>query len=67
MKCSKPNCGKPHRARGMCASHYSAWYVEIREIQGNPLPDRTWRASTDWTEEDYEDFWQFVKRERNLV
>jgi len=51
----------------MCVGHYSAWYVQVREVQGNPLPDRTWRASTDWTKDDYEDFWQFVKKERNLV
>lgn len=24
-KCTKEDCGKPHRARGLCSTHYKAW------------------------------------------
>lgn len=65
--CKEPGCEKKVRARGLCINHYSTWYVKARSANGNPLPDRTWRASTDWTKEDYEDFWQFVKKEVGIV
>lgn len=33
--CSIPDCGKPHRARGWCATHWSTWR---RSGHATPLP-----------------------------
>jgi hypothetical protein len=48
---------------GFCNSHYSAATLERRKAEGFVPTDR--RKS--FTQEELEDFWQFVKKERNLV
>lgn len=49
--CDKADCDKPSKARGLCQHHYNYAYNH------DELPDTF----------DYEDFWQFVKRELNLA
>lgn len=66
MKCSKPGCEKLHRARGFCINHYGAATLEARKASGY-VPVDLRRSSANWSEADYEDYWQFVKREVGIV
>jgi hypothetical protein len=50
-KCSELDCDKPSRARGMCNSHY----------------EKDLRAESSFLDNiDYDDFWEFVKKERRI-
>jgi hypothetical protein len=49
--CSVADCDKPHTARGLCKTHYN------RKLRGTPV------ERDDWQEE----FWEFVKKELNIV
>ena len=49
--CSVSDCDKPHTARGLCKTHYN------RKLRGTPV------ERDDWQEE----FWEFVKKELNIV
>ena len=64
--CSKPGCDKPVRARGFCINHYGAATLEARKASGY-VPVDLRRSTSNWSEADYEDFWQFVKKEVGLV
>lgn len=61
--CSKPGCDKPVRARGYCINHYGAATLEARKEAGFVPTDRR----KTFTEDELEDYWQFVKKELNLV
>ena len=61
--CNKPGCDKPVRARGFCINHYGAATLEARKEAGFVPTDR--RKA--FTEDELEDYWQFVKKELNLV
>lgn len=55
--CEQPGCYNRHNARGMCKQHYKIWMLA-------QLPDR----QTPVVEEfDYEDYWQFVKKELKIA
>jgi hypothetical protein len=61
--CSKPGCDKQVRAKGFCINHYSAATLEARKEAGYVPTDRRKII----TEQELEDFWQFVKKEIGLV
>lgn len=63
--CSKPGCDKPVRARGFCINHYSHATMELRKANGYVPPLDLRRVS--FTPEEMEDYWQWVKKELNLV
>jgi hypothetical protein len=48
--CSDESCTSPARSRGMCHKHYSAWLV----------------ATSEKNVIDYDDFWEFVKKELKI-
>jgi len=62
--CRKPGCEKPIRARGYCINHYSAFREREKIAEGNRRIDL---RREQFTKEELEDFWQFVKKELNLV
>jgi hypothetical protein len=48
-ECTIPSCPRPHKARGYCSTHYSAWY-QSREfvpkvILGSQSPPCPWCSS----------------------
>lgn len=61
--CNKPGCEKPIRAMGYCNGHYSAATLERRKAEGYQHTD----LRKSFTQDELEDFWQFVKKELNLV
>jgi hypothetical protein len=48
--CSKDDCAKPARSRGMCEAHYSAFL----------------EATSDKYGIDYDDYWEFVKKQLKI-
>jgi hypothetical protein len=65
--CSEPGCQKKYHARGLCTSHYWSRYLSASGRRNGGLPGRSSRDGLDWDENEYESFWQFVKKELNLV
>lgn len=63
-ECKRDGCVKPVRANGWCMSHNSTWYQQQRRAAGIK---NTRFSDSDWTEETYADFWEFVKKELKLV
>lgn len=62
--CVKEGCNNPVRARGYCINHYSAFRAREAKAEGKQHLDLR-RVS--FTQEEMEDYWQFVKKELNLV
>ena len=61
--CSKPDCGKPLKAMGLCSAHYTADNLR-RKNEGDSLrPDRR----KTYTHDELEDYWLWVKKELGLV
>lgn len=62
-KCIVLGCEFLNNARGMCRTHYGQW---LRENKGTTL-NAPHMIVADMTDEEKEDYWQFIKRELNLV
>ena len=76
--CTIDNCDKIVNGHGMCKAHYMNWYREERKRNGNkdlttyhqkvdPEPGGPLGRTREWTKEDLEGFWGFVKKELNLT
>lgn len=65
--CNREGCQKPVRAMGYCVSHYSKYKHDRNAALGKPRVDYRAERKMDWTEEELEGLWQFVKKELKIV
>jgi murein endopeptidase len=65
--CSKDGCQSPSRALGLCSGHYSAFRDARNREAGKPKIDYRAINKMEWTEEELEGLWQFVKKELKIV
>ena len=65
--CSREGCEKPSRALGLCVGHYSQFRHDRNLAQGKPRINYRALDRLEWTEEELEGLWQFVKKELKIV
>jgi hypothetical protein len=65
--CSREGCEKPSRALGYCVGHYSKFKSDRMKEQGKKPIDYRALNRLEWTEEELEGLWQFVKKELKIV
>lgn len=62
--CNREGCDKPIRAKGYCNSHYANATLAARKAAGYIPVDL--RRKT-FTEDEMNDYWNWVKKELRLV
>jgi hypothetical protein len=65
--CAREGCEKPVKAKGFCVGHYSKYKLDRNKALGKPRIDYRALDRLEWTEEDLEGLWEFVKKELNIV
>jgi hypothetical protein len=65
--CNREGCEKPVRAMGYCQGHYSKFKHDRNKAMGKPRINYRAERTIEWTEEELENFWQFVKKELKIV
>lgn len=76
--CKEQGCEKEINGRGLCKSHYMEWYRQTKAANNNAylsdykepvksVPGGYLGRTREWTEEDLEMFWIWVKEELKLV
>jgi hypothetical protein len=61
--CIMLGCEYLNNARGMCRTHYGQWLRENKDALLRPAP----MVVGEMTDEQKEDYWQFVRKELKLV
>lgn len=49
-ECNEKGCGRVPHSRGLCATHYHAWYRN-RDLPGTPVPPKQRRKDAKLTDE----------------
>jgi hypothetical protein len=65
--CNREGCEKPVRAMGYCVSHYSKYKHDRNLAMGKPRINYRAERTIVWTAEEYQDYWQWVKKELKIV
>jgi hypothetical protein len=65
--CLREGCEKPVKAKGFCVGHYSKYKLDRNKALGKPRIDHRALDRLEWTEEDLEGLWEFVKKELKIV
>lgn len=61
-KCSEDECENPVHGRGMCQKHYMRMYDRTRGYRVDANKQRR-----DYRDIDYNDFWEWTKKELKLA
>jgi len=58
--CEKDGCGKPHKAKGLCANHHTTYRQKARREENKKVKAIYARDI------DFDDYWLFVKKELGI-
>lgn len=65
--CLREGCEKPLKAHGYCKSHYHKFRYDRARAEGKPIIDYRAHNKLDWTKEELDGLWEFVKKELKIV
>ena len=65
--CIREGCEKKVKAKGYCVGHYSAFRDAQYRAAGKQKIDYRAIDRLEWTQEDLEGLWEFVKKELKIV
>jgi hypothetical protein len=65
--CLREGCEKKVQAKGFCKGHYGKFRYDRDRANGVPHINYQALNKMEWTEEELEGLWQFVKKELKIV
>jgi hypothetical protein len=65
--CLREGCEKPVRAMGYCNGHYSKFKQDRNAARGIKRINYRATSKLEWTPEELEGLWEFVKKELKIV